>query len=460
MPSLRKTATEVATQLIEAGHQAFFAGGCVRDQLLGIRPKDFDLATSATPEEVQDLFPDTNAIGAHFGVILVKEKGHHFEVATFRHDGSYQDGRRPESVTFTNAKEDACRRDFTINGLFQHPLNREILDYVDGQKDITTQTLRAIGDPATRFQEDALRLLRAIRFSVKTGFTIEPDTWQAIQKHAHLLEKISPERIREEFSLIISHPNRAQGLQLLLDSGLLAQFLPEAIPLVGCEQPPQWHPEGDVFTHTKIALDLLKEQAPLELCLAVLLHDIGKPPTYTWDEKDQRIRFSGHDAVGAKMAEDILRRLRYSNDTIADVKEMVARHMQFMNVQDMRTAKVKRFMARPTFPLEMELHRVDCASSNGFTDNYDFLTAKGEEFANEPIIPKPLVTGKDLIEMGLKPGPQFKEILEELQNRQLEKTLTNRDEALQLAQTLLGTMALQAAPQPRQSQPEDNPREG
>ena len=307
----------------------------------------------------------------------------------------------------------------------------------EAKKTSKTRSLRAIGDPSTRFQEDALRLLRAVRFAVKTGFQIDPQTWQSMQDHADLLEKISPERIRDEFSRIITHPSRAVGLQLLLDSGLLEKFLPEAIPLVGCEQPPQWHPEGDVFTHTRIALALLEDKAPLELCLAVLLHDIGKPPTYTWDEKDQRIRFSGHDAVGAEMAEEILRRLRYSNDTIADVKEMVARHMQFMNVQDMRTAKVKRFMARPTFPLEMELHRVDCASSNGFTDNYDFLQAKGEEFANEPIIPPPLVTGKDLIEMGLKPGPKFSEILNEIQNQQLEGQLANREIALKVTKRLI-----------------------
>ena len=437
MTPLRQTATRVASRLIEAGHEAFFAGGSVRDLLLQLEPKDYDIATSATPDEVQALFKNTNAIGAHFGVILVKEDGEHLEIATFRHDGSYHDGRRPESVTFTNAKEDASRRDFTINGLFQNPLTDEISDYVDGQSDIANRVLRAIGDPARRFQEDALRLLRAVRFAVKTGFEIEGKTWQAMKDNAALLDKISPERIRDEFSRIIAHPRRALGLQLLLDSGLLERFLPEAIPLVGCEQPPQWHPEGDVFTHTKIALDLLNDDAPLELCLAVLLHDIGKPPTYTWDEKDQRIRFSGHDAVGAEMAEEILRRLRYTNDTIANVKEMVARHMQFMNVQDMRTAKVKRFMARPTFPLEMELHRVDCASSNGFTDNYDFLTAKGVEFANEPIIPKPLITGKDLIELGLKPGPQFRELLEEIQTKQLEESLSNRSEALEITRKLI-----------------------
>lgn len=437
MPSLKDTATMVARRLTDAGHEAFFAGGCVRDLLLGLSPKDYDIATSATPSEVEALFARTNAIGAHFGVILVKEGGHHIEIATFRHDGSYKDGRRPESVTFTNAREDAFRRDFTINGLFQNPLTGEISDYVQGQADIASRTLRAIGEPAARFQEDALRLLRAVRFAVTTGFTIEPATWAAMQENAPLLAKISPERIRDEFSRIIAHPNRATGLQLLLDSGLSDHFLPELRALVGCEQPPQWHPEGDVFTHTKIALDLLAQGVSLELCLGVLLHDIGKPATYQWDEKDQRIRFSGHDAVGAEMAEEILRRLRYPNETIADVREMVARHMQFMNVQDMRSAKLKRFMARPTFPQEMELHRVDCASSNGFTDNYDFLNAKAEEFSQEPLIPPPLITGRDLIEAGLQPGPTFREILEEAQTRQLEGGLTSREEALALLPDLI-----------------------
>lgn len=434
------TAQRVIATLQEAGHESYYAGGCVRDELLGIAPTDYDIATAAPPEVVQTLFPRTNAVGAHFGVILVKEGEQHLEVATFRHDGSYSDGRRPEGVTFTTAEEDAKRRDFTINGLFKNPLTNEILDFVGGRADLSAGLLRAIGDPHQRFQEDSLRLLRAIRFAVKTGFKLEHHTWQALQENAARLGQISPERIRDEFSRIITHPNRALGLELLLDSGLSDQFLPELRDLVGCEQPPQWHPEGDVFTHTKIALDLLPDDAPLTLCLAVLLHDIGKPATYEWDEKDQRIRFSGHDAVGAEMAEQILRRLRYSNDVIADVQEMVARHMQFMNVQEMRAAKVKRFMARPTFPLEMELHRVDCASSNGFTDNYEFLKAKAIEFADEPIIPPPLVTGRDLIALGLSPGPQFKAILEEIQTRQLEGVLSEREQALALLPELAITI--------------------
>ncbi|MDP0490835.1 MAG: CCA tRNA nucleotidyltransferase [Verrucomicrobiota bacterium JB023] len=442
MPDLRQTSFDVASRLSAAGHEALFAGGCVRDQLLGQQPKDYDLATSATPAQVQAIFPRTDAIGAHFGVILVKQDGHHVEVATFRNDGSYKDGRRPESVTFTNAREDARRRDFTINGLFENPSTGEIIDYVGGQEDLEHRLIRAIGEPDKRFQEDALRLLRAIRFAVRTGFEIEPATWAAVKRNAPLLSQIAPERIREEFSRIISSPRRALGLQLLHDSGLADQFFPELRPLEGCEQPPQWHPEGDVFNHTRIALDLLPDDAPLDLCLAVLLHDIGKPPTYEWDEADQRIRFSGHDAVGADMSEVILRRLRYSNETIANVREMVACHMKFMHVQDMRTAKLKRFMARPTFPLELELHRVDCASSNGFTDNYEFLMEKLEEFAREPIIPPPLVTGKDLIALGLKPGPGFKPLLNEIETKQLEGELSTREEALERLRDLVEKKSL------------------
>ena len=437
MNKLRCEAEAIAKRLSEKGHQALFAGGCVRDRLLGETPKDYDIVTSAKPEEVQTLFPRTDAIGAHFGVILVKEAGFHFEIATFRHDGSYKDNRRPESVTFTNAEEDAKRRDFTINGLFEDPVTGELIDYVGGQADLKARCLRAIGEPQQRFQEDALRLLRAIRFAVRTGFTIEPATWAALQAHAPSLKEIAIERIREEFSRILILPDRKRGMELLQESGLLEVFLPEALALIGCEQPPQWHPEGDVWTHTLIALDLLGKDAPLELCLGMLLHDIGKPPTYSWDEEDQRIRFSGHDAVGAEMTTEILTRLRYPNETIEQATEMVARHMQFMNVKDMRTAKLKRFMTRATFQNEMRLHQADCMSSNGFTDNYDFLREKEEEFAKEPIIPAPLITGKDLIEAGLKPGPGFKEILTEFETRQLEGTLKTRAEALELLPELL-----------------------
>jgi len=427
---LLSAATRVTQRLINAGHTTYFAGGCVRDLLLGTEPKDYDIATSATPEEVQSIFPHSNAIGAHFGVILVKHNKFPFEIATFRHDGSYHDGRRPESVTFTTPEDDAQRRDFTVNGLFQHPETGEIIDYVNGQTDLNTKTLRAIGNASDRFQEDALRLMRAIRFATVLEFEIEPSTWDAICQHADLLQQISPERIREELVKTLLAPDRARGFDLLTESGLMRHIVPEVYALIGCEQPPQWHPEGDVYQHTRIMLDMLGDSPSPELVLAVLLHDIGKPPTYTYDPAEDRIRFNGHDRVGAEMAETILQRLKCSNATNEAVCVMVANHMNFMNVTKMRTAKVKRFMARPTFEDEMELHRVDCASSNGLTENYDFLREKAKEFASVPLIPPPLVTGKDLIAMGLTPGPEFKEILEKLQTEQLEGNISNREQAL------------------------------
>ena len=435
--SALKSAAALARLLTAAGHTAYFAGGCVRDKLLGLSPKDYDIATSATPAEVLKLFPKSNEVGAHFGVIIVKHEGHYIEIATFRTDGSYKDGRRPDTVTFSTPEEDAHRRDFTINGLFENPETGEVIDYVKGLPDLEARLLRAIGTPSHRFQEDALRLLRAIRFSTTLGFPIETVTLAAIKENNHLLEKISSERIRDEFSKIITSPNRRRGLELLVETSLIALFIPEILPMIGCEQPPEWHPEGDVYTHTCIMLEMLEPDAPLALCLATLLHDIAKPPTQTFDEESNRIRFNGHDAMGAEMAEAILSRLKYPNAIIRDSAHMVSRHMQFMNVQQMRKAKLKRFMSEPTFPEEMELHRVDCASSNGFTDNYIFLNQKAEEFASEPLIPEPLVTGRDLLERGLKPSPRFKEILEEIQTEQLENRLTTREEALEYLANLL-----------------------
>lgn len=429
MPA-RDAAKELARRLKAAGHEAFFAGGCVRDRLLDHEPKDYDIATSATPAEVTKLFPGSNEVGAHFGVVIAKHGGHHVEIATFRTDGSYKDGRRPESVTFSTPEEDAKRRDFTINGLFENPETGEVIDFVGGLTDLRNGVIRAIGDPKARFEEDGLRLLRAVRFAARLGFEIETETDAALRDCAPLLDRISPERIRDEFSRILTTPRRRKGVEHLVDTDLLRHFLPEFLETIGCDQPPEWHPEGDVYTHTLIMLEMLEPDAPLDLCLAVLLHDIAKPPTRTIDSDSGRIRFNGHDALGAGMAETILRRLKYPNHVIASVVSMVARHMQFMNVQRMRTAKLKRFMAEPTFPMEMELHRVDCGSSNGFTDIYEFLQAKEAEFAAEPLIPAPLVTGRDLIQLGLKPGPRFKEVLELIQTEQLEGRLSEREEAL------------------------------
>lgn len=429
MRDARSTALSFARRLTEAGHVALLAGGCVRDRLLGKEPKDYDIATSAVPGEVVRLFPGANVVGAHFGVVIAKAHGHAVEIATFRTDGSYRDGRRPETVTFSTPEEDAKRRDFTINGLFENPATGEVVDHVGGRADLAARLLRAIGDPAARFAEDSLRLMRAVRFAVALGFDFDHATWRAVCDHADGLSRVSPERIRDEFSRMIVLPDRARALQLLVDSGLLGQFLPEALDLIGCDQPPEWHPEGDVFTHTRIMLGMLGDSPPLELCLAVLLHDIAKPPTRTLD--GERIRFSGHDALGAEMAEVILRRLKYPNEVIDAAVFMVSRHMQFMNVRQMRTAKLKRFMSAPTFPLELELHRVDCASSNGLTENLDYLTAKQEEFSSAPLLPPPLVNGRDLIEMGQEPGPAFRELLEAVQTEQLEGRLTTRGDALE-----------------------------
>ncbi len=430
---MQKAAGSICERLRKAGHQALFAGGCVRDLLLQKIPKDIDIATNATPEEVLNAFPKGDTIGAHFGVILVKVDGVAFEIATFREDGEYSDGRRPDSVQFTTAENDARRRDFTVNGMFLDPMSGEVIDYVGGREDLESRTLRAIGDPADRFEEDYLRMMRAVRFAtVLNDFEIEEATWAALKENAHQIAKISPERIQGELNKIWLSPNRVKGFDLLVGSGLMKSIFPEILDLKGCEQPPQFHPEGDVFTHTRIMLGLLDPDASLPLVLSVLFHDIGKPATFSFDPEEDRIRFNGHDTLGAEMTVGILKRLRYSNEVIEAVVDGVAHHMQFMNVRNMRISTLKRFMARPHFDDEMELHRVDCSSSNGFLENYNFLKARQEEFANEPLIPKPFVSGHDLMQRGWKPGPAMGEKLREIQDAQLEGRIATREEALAL----------------------------
>jgi len=426
----KSAATDIARRLQETGHTAYFAGGCVRDELIGLDPHDYDIATSAKPDEVQKLFPHTQAVGAHFGVILVMEHGRAFEVATFRSDHEYIDGRRPEMVTFSTPEEDAARRDFTINGMFHDPVADKFIDFVGGRDDLRSQTLRAIGDPVARFREDKLRLLRAIRFAARFGHDIDPATWEALSAHAADIHAVSVERIREELVKILAHPSRVRGFDLLDQSGLLKEILPEIEALKGCEQPAQFHPEGDVFVHTRAMLELLPPEAPASLALAVLFHDIGKPPTFRYHADEDRIRFSGHDRVGAAMTEKLMERLRFSRHDIDRVTEAVRQHMVFKDVQNMRTAKLKRFMAREGFDEELELHRVDCQSSHGALDNYDFLKTKAEEFANEPLIPPPLLTGHDLMALGWKPGPHFGQVLESIQTAQLEGTLATIEEAI------------------------------
>jgi poly(A) polymerase len=436
--SMESTARSIAHRLRERGHVAYFAGGCVRDLLRGQVPKDFDIATDARPEVVQKIFPRTYAVGAHFGVIVVLENDFQFEVATFRSDGAYLDGRRPVEVHFANAEEDAARRDFTINGMFFDPEKDGVIDFVGGKADLGKKLIRAIGDPAKRFAEDRLRMLRAIRFATVLDFEIDAATWDAIRSSASSITEISAERIREELVRIFLSPNRARGWDLLDASGLMRVVLPELDNMKGCEQPPQFHPEGDVFEHTWIMLGMLPAEASLPLVFSVLFHDIGKPPTAMVDEEG-RIRFNGHDRIGAEMTEAIMERLRFSRAEIDATVEAVRQHMVFKDVPNMRVAKLKRFMARPTFNDELELHRVDCASSHAMMDNYEFLLRKKEEFANEPIIPPPLVSGDDLIALGLKPGPRFGEILEAVETRQLEGALRDREEALQWVKAEIST---------------------
>ena len=427
--TMEKTAREIAARLSARGHVAYFAGGCVRDLLRGKIPKDIDIATDARPEVVREIFPRTYAVGAHFGVIVVLEKDFQFEVATFRSDGAYLDGRRPTEVHFSSPEKDAARRDFTINGMFFDPGRDEVIDFVGGRVDLEARLIRAIGDPVQRFKEDRLRMLRAVRFATVLQFDIEAGTWNALLQDASAINEISAERIRDELVRIFLSSQRTRGWDLLDASGLLYAILPEIAAMKGCKQPPQFHPEGDVFQHTRLMLKLLPATTSLPLVLSALFHDIGKPPTSEVDDTG-RIRFNGHDRIGAEMTEEIMKRLRFSRAEIDATVEAVRQHMVFKDVPRMRLAKLKRFMARPTFADELELHRVDCASSHRMMENYDFLLRKTDEFANEPIIPPPLVTGNDLIALGMKPGPKFGEILEAVETLQLEGALKTRDEAL------------------------------
>jgi len=428
-------AERVVRRLTEAGYQAVYAGGCVRDALLNRPYPDVDIATSATPDQVQAVFPKaSDPQGKAFGVIRLKQGDHVFEIATFRVDGPYLDGRRPSSVTFTTAEEDAKRRDFTVNGMFFDPLQDQVLDFVHGRADLDSKTIRAIGDPASRFQEDRLRLFRAIRFAVQLGFTIEKDTWEALVGLAPESKNLAPERIRDELVKIFTSPDPARGLDLLHDSGLIAVWIPELLEMRGCAQSPEHHPEGDVWVHTRLLLTHLKNPSPV-LAFSALLHDVGKPRT-SRTEPSGRIRFFGHEGVGARMAEEILRRLRFSNDDVGAIVACIANHMAFKDAPQMRVSTLKRLLARPTFDEELELHRIDCTASHGQLDIHRFLLAKQNEFSKEEIKPKPLVTGHDLQQLGVPPGPKMGEILNQLMDEQLEGKLADREAALQQARKL------------------------
>jgi len=434
--SLKAGALGLARCLAKAGFQAFWVGGCVRDARLGQAPTDYDIATDATPDEIEHLFRKTIPVGKQFGVIMVLEAGHEYQVATFRAEGDYADGRRPGSVRFTDAREDTLRRDFTINGLFYDPLADELHDWVGGQADLEARRIRTIGDPAERFGEDRLRLLRAVRFAVQLGFEIEPATFAVVQQHAAAIREVSAERIRDELLKLFRPPHAARGLDLLHESRLLPEVLPELAATIGCEQPPEYHPEGDVFTHIRLMLSHLPADAGTTLIWSVLMHDIAKPATLRRD--GGRIRFLGHEKVGATMALEIMNRLRFPKAESAAVKTCVRHHMQLKDAQEMRPATLRKLFLRPTFPVELALHRLDSLASSGKLDNFEFLEAKLGEFQDQPELQKPLVDGGDLIALGQLPGAELGRLLSDIRDRQLAGELTTREKALAWAREVLG----------------------
>ena len=425
----RDIAISILRTLHAAGHEAWLVGGCVRDELRGAVPKDFDIATDARPEQVEAIFPKTIGVGKSFGVMLVLEGGEQFEVATFRAESGYTDGRRPDSVTFGDAEADALRRDFTINGIFLNPVTNELRDWVCGEADLKAGVLRTIGDPAERFGEDHLRLLRAVRFAAQLDFQIEPATFAAVHQHAENINRVSAERIRDELLKLFRPPHAARGLDLLRDSGLLAHVLPEMMLTIGCEQSPEYHPEGDVYKHIRLMLDKMPADAPAELPWTILLHDIAKPATASVGE-DGRIHNYGHDKLGAEMAEVILVRLKFPRKQIDEIVFTVREHMHLAVAPKMRKAKLRRMLLRPTFELELEQHRIDCLGSHAKLDIYNFLRAEQAALEEMPALIKPLVTGRDLIELGIKPGPPMGKLLNEIRDHQLAEELSTREEAL------------------------------
>jgi poly(A) polymerase len=434
----RQLAEEICATLRREGHQAFFVGGCVRDLELGRPPADYDVCTDARPDRVLQLFPRSLTVGAKFGVILVMVEGAQVEVATFRSDLGYSDGRHPDQVAYADTpQEDVLRRDFTINGLLLDPASGEVLDYVGGRADLRAGIVRAIGDPRRRFTEDKLRILRGARFAARFGFRIEQETMAAAQSLAPQITQVSPERVREELTKLLTEGAARRGFELLEETGLLAVVLPDIARMEGVQQPPQFHPEGDVWIHTRMMLEKLQTGCPATLAWGVLLHDVGKPPTFTpATGPGTRIRFDGHAEVGVAIAERILRALRFSNDDIDQIEALVANHMRFKDVPQMRPATLKRFVRLPRFEEHLELHRLDCLASNGNLDTYTFVQQFFLETPPEKVYPPKLVTGDDLKSMGLVPGPRFREILLAVEEAQLEGRLSDRESALQYARSI------------------------
>jgi poly(A) polymerase len=446
----KQHATSIVRTLREHGHQAYFNGGCVRDLLLKREPADYDVATDATPQQVMRIFPETYAVGAQFGVVLVplpqeiclngatgvlaRPDAHNHdvvEVATFRSDIGYSDGRHPDEVRFTrDPREDVQRRDFTINGMLYDPLADKILDFVGGQADLAAGIIRAIGDPERRFAEDKLRMLRGVRFAARFGYQIEPATFSAIQHLAPQIHQVSQERVREELTKMLTEGRAKRAFELLDETGLLQQVLPEISAMKGVEQPPQYHPEGDVFVHTLLLLEKVPAGCSKTLAWGALLHDVGKPPTFR--VAPDRIRFDGHVEIGVKMAAEICRRLRFSNDDTDQILALVDNHMRFGDVFRMKESTLKRFLRLPAFDEHLELHRIDSLSSHGLLDAYNYLREQQRSLPPEVIRPAPLLTGRDLIEAGYEPGPRFKEILEAVEDAQLEGRISTHAAAMEM----------------------------
>lgn len=423
----RQVAIAVLRRLREAGFESYFAGGCVRDRLLGKEPQDYDIATRALPEQIEQLFDKTVQVGKAFGVVKVLQEGVEVEVATFRTEGPYLDGRRPDWVKFATPMEDVRRRDLTINGLLEDPIEGRVLDYVGGEEDLQRGVLRTIGEPRDRFQEDKLRLLRTVRLEAQLGFRIDDRTLAALRELAPTIVQVSWERIRDELGRILTSPRRAAGLRRLLDTGLMKEILPEIAAMEGIPQPKEWHPEGDVLVHTVLAVEMLEDPS-FEVALGTLLHDVGKPPTLQMD--GDRPRFHQHERVGADMAAAICRRLRLSNEQTEQVVYIVASHMKFKDATRMRESTLRRFLSEPHFPALKEAHRADALASNRDLSALEFIEKKEKEFAAEGLRPPPLLRGRDLVELGMRPGPHFSEILRAVEDLQLEGKLRTREEAI------------------------------
>ncbi len=440
---MKEAAIDVVRTLRQRGHEAYLVGGCVRDIVLGRDPADYDVATAATPDEVMRIFPRTYGVGAQFGVVLVPGDDDTVptEVATFRSDGLYSDGRHPDEVRFTkSAEEDVRRRDFTINGLLLDPLKgmgaAAVLDYVGGRADIEAGVIRTIGAPAQRFQEDKLRMLRAVRFAARFAYQIVPETMAAMRQLAPQISQVSQERVRDELTKMLTEGRARQAFELLDDSRLLAEVLPEVARYKGVEQPPQYHPEGDVWTHTRMMLEGLSAGASPTLAWSVLLHDVGKPPTFR--RAPDRIRFDNHADIGAKMAEAIGRRLRMSNDDIEQITSIVAQHMKFPELPKMRESTLKRFLRQPRFEEHLEMHRLDCLGSHRDLGLYEFAQEKLASIPEEQIRPQLFVTGDDLIAAGYPPGPRFKNMLAAAEDAQLEGAVHSREEAMEFIRQRFG----------------------